>query len=429
LYGIPYVPGRAQGKVQRHSQYCTEQDILLISQEDIAPLRGLKPGGIIVIDGAPYSHTMIQLLGLNIPTVIIDAQQAKQLLPQGNYRLDGATGEIIFAEELISAKESNVPYQAPPAPTAGEAVTTIDGVEVYLNASVSSAAAAAMAVKHGAAAIGLIRSEYLQPSGTRIPDAKYYRKILTEIGEAALPLTLTIRLLDMAPDKKPSWLPELSGMRGPLGLQGVRLYHSPPVQQAMLSQVSAINQLTARFSIRLLIPFVSSIAEFLHWRDIVISMITAPIHVGAMLEAPAAVLDINNWRKHADFVSIGCNDLMQCLFAADRDLPPLRRYLNPYAPALFRFLQQVAVTAADGIAHTQLCGLLAQWPGILPLLVAMGYRRYSVEPVKIPYLAKTLHLTSVVKTQPLVQQVCNASSAGEVGRQLGVPLPSVWSEA
>ena len=91
-----------------------------------------------------------------------------------------------------------------------------------------------------------------------------------------------------------------------------------------------------------------------------------------MTEVPAAILDMQHWFEVADFVSIGCNDLMQCLFAADRDIPELRNYLDPCAPALFRFLRQAATAAGENIDKVQLCGLLPQMPGVLPVLLGMG---------------------------------------------------------
>ena len=153
---------------------------------------------------------------------------------------------------------------------------------------------------------------------------------------------------------------------------------------------------------------------------------TQSIAIGAMAETPVALLDIRNWLNDADFIAIGTNDLMQCLFAADRDLPEMRRYLNPYMPVLFRILMQAAREAAGKIHKVQVCGLLAQMPGILPLLLAMGYRKFSVESTGIPYLAQTIKETNVTNTQRLVKQVCAASNTKIVCKLLGVPVATIW---
>jgi phosphoenolpyruvate-protein kinase (PTS system EI component) len=420
IQGIPYAPGCVQGRLQQHSNSTTDQDILLLSQNELPSLRIHKPAGLIVIDGAPYSHGMIQQLRLGIPLVIISAPQA-DLLPANSYlQIDGNSGVIktITSDTVLA-------YEPPPAAVLGHTTPTADGVDVYLNASVSGISAATLAVDNGAAAIGLVRSEFLQPPQAQTPDSGFYLHAFTAICEAAQPLAVTVRLLDLAPDKKPPWLPKLPGMQGPSGLQGVRLYRYAAMEQVVHAQLAVIDQLATRFQIRLLVPFVTTNKEFQHWRDTIKSMISTPTAVGAMLEIPAAVLDIRSWLHEADFVSIGCNDLMQNLFAADRDLPQLQRYLNPYTPALFRFLRQTAISAGDRINKIQLCGLLPQWPGILPVLVGMGYTSYSCEPLKIPYLAQSIRATTVKKLQPVVELVCNAPDAQEVCRLLDAP---VWPE-
>jgi phosphoenolpyruvate-protein kinase (PTS system EI component) len=393
---------------------------LLLPQDQLQLLNNLMPSGLIVVDAAPYSHNMIQRLGSGIPLVILSGQQADLLPPDCYLRVDGHSGEI-----KTVAPDTPLEYAPPNLPLSGQSIATSDGVEIHMNASVSSTAAAVRALEHGAAAIGLVRTELLQPADGSLPDKEYYLRVFSELCEAAKPLAVTIRLLDLAPDKKPRWLPWLQGMQGPCGLQGVRLYQLESVSQVVHAQLAAIKTLAAKFQIKILIPFVTLSQEFCHWRDLIKTMAANPFPVGAMLETPAAVLALDYWLAQADFVSIGCNDLMQNLFAADRDLSQLKAYLNPYSPALLRFLHQAASSAGDNIHKIQLCGLLPQWPGILPLLIAMGFRRFSVEPLNIPYLAQSVSTISVEKIQPVIEQVCTASSADAVCRILNVP---VWQQ-
>jgi phosphoenolpyruvate-protein kinase (PTS system EI component) len=200
------------------------------------------------------------------------------------------------------------------------------------------------------------------------------------------------------------------------------------MRQVVEGQIAAIDNLAAHFKLQLIIPYITTLGEFRHWRDYVRTRLTHNIAVGAMAETPAALLDMNHWFDDADFVAIGTNDLMQCLFAADRDLPPLRHYLNPYAPFLFRLLHRAALDIGNRNHKVQVCGLMSQFPGILPLLLAMGYRAFSVEPTRIPYLAQTVTRTDVRATQHLVEQVYNASNAKAVCQLLDVPLPAIWSD-
>jgi phosphoenolpyruvate-protein kinase (PTS system EI component) len=133
-----------------------------------------------------------------------------------------------------------------------------------------------------------------------------------------------------------------------------------------------------------------------------------------MAETPAAVLAMAHWFNEADFVAIGCNDLMQCLFAADRELVELSRYLDPYAPELFNFLQQAATAAGNNIDKVQVCGLLPQIPGVLPVLLGMGFRVFSVAPVMIPYLANTVNVTDLAEAEALAHRVCSSRHSQQV---------------
>jgi phosphoenolpyruvate-protein kinase (PTS system EI component) len=297
---------------------------------------------------------------------------------------------------------------------------------VDLCASVSSVSGAARAKAQGAAAIGLVRSEYLTPPDGSVPDAEFYRTVLGELCSAATPLPVTLRLLDLAADKRPSWAPDLPGLTGPLGLRGARLYQWDPVRRVLDRQLQAVALLAPRFSLRLLLPYAVQIEEFAAWRSSIQADFQTQPAVGAMVETPAAVLDLPAWLAVADFVAIGCNDLMQCLFAADRDLPQLRDCLDPYAPVLHRVLREAALNAGSGASQIQLCGLLPQVQGVLPILVGLGYRTFSVDAAWIPALAGVAGRLDLESARQIAQQVCRAHSAVEARAILGIEPDRPW---
>ena len=111
---------------------------------------------------------------------------------------------------------------------------------------------------------------------------------------------------------------------------------------------------------------------------------------------------------------------MQCLFAADRDIEQLRHYLDPYSPQLYAFLQQAAASAAGNIERVQVCGLLAQFPGVLPVLLGLGFRNFSVAPAVIPHLAATVKDVDLDQARELARQVCAARDSQQVGELLGL---------
>ena len=215
----------------------------------------------------------------------------------------------------------------------------------------------------------------------------------------------------------PSALPDT----GPLGLHGSRLYRHPVVQAVVEAQLQALGPLSRRFSVGLLVPNVDSVEQFQHWRASINAALSNPgVSVGAMLESAGAALAVDGFLATADLVGFGLNDLMQSLFGADRDLPAVRAHLDPYAPALYRFLRLTAELAGPGVNRVQLCGILPQLPGVLPVLLGLGYRTFSVDVAHAPYLARTVATRSAAQDRGLAEAVCAAASSHAVADLLGV---------
>jgi len=367
------------------------------------------PAGFVMVDGAPLSHSLIQLLGSGVPGILITHSQAKRLQVGMELVLDGTTGLLTTDLSVhVSPREP---------PVTGAVSSTPDGVGVSLRVSVRSQRGVQYAVESGAEAIGLLRSEFLVPKDGRLPDAAFYHSAFRKLCETAAGLPLTIRLFDAAASKHPSWLHLPPA--GVLGRQGVRLYADELVHGIYRAQLQAIAALAPEFEVRVLLPYVADLAELQYWHDDIKRQLVCPLSVGAMAETPAAALQLREWLEVVEFVAIGCNDLMQCLFGADRDQPELNRYLDPYAPALYRFLRQVADAVQDRLDAVQLCGVLPQLPGILPLLLGLGYRAFSVEATLLPYLWPTIAGTHAGEARMLAEQVCRARSSAAVRELLG----------
>lgn len=242
-----------------------------------------------------------------------------------------------------------------------------------------TAAAARLARERGAPALGLVRSEFLLPEAGNVPDQGFYTRAFERILAAASPLPVTIRLLDLAPDKHPPWadaLPET----GTLGRHGSRLYDDPLVRPVLDAQLAALAGLCPRHTVPVLVPNVATVAALKRWREEVkAAMAPCDPVVGPMLETAGAALLADRFPAESALVGIGLNDLMQSLYGADRDVPEVRGELDPYAPGVYRLLAHVARIAGPGVGWVQLCGILPQLPGGLPVLLGLGYRTFSVD--------------------------------------------------
>ena len=408
LIATPYVPGMVKGSISRNPR--DAGSILVIS--GMAPPAEIRAAGIIAVEGAMFSHPMLALLALGIPTIIATAEQAAEMPDGEMVLLDGYSGML---RSLSSG--TAVTLQPTELPEPGQVLLTADGAEVSLRASVRNASGAARAKKMGAASIGLVRTEFLVPDGDRQPDAGFYRQAFDELLMAADPLHVTLRLIDIAADKLPAWMRSSGQHVSVLGRQGVRLYGAEPLRGVMLAQLDALEGSLARERINLLVPYITTLDEMRETRDAIRSRIDLP--VGAMIETPAAALEIASQLEIADFVALGTNDLMQSLFAADRDDQTLAHYLDPCAPVLYRFLSQIAKEAGEQVHRIQVCGLLSQLPGVLPVLLGLGFRAFSVDAAYIPYLASTARKTHTIEASALAREVCRMKKSPMVKALLG----------
>lgn len=404
-----FVPGVARGKLIREP---ATTGILLANHE---VLRGMSrlPAGCVLVDAAPFSHASIALLSRGIPTVMVGAEEALQLHEGLEVVLDGAGGWVLPIDA------DDVDLTPPALPLPGE-LRTLDGEPVEIRASVRSAAAVRLARERGVAAIGLVRTEFLLPEAGAMPNQTFYAEAFEAVLAAARHLPVTLRLLDLAPDKYPGWASALPDS-GPLGLHGSRLYRHPVVQAVVEAQLRALEPLSRRSNISLLVPNVDTVEQFQDWRALMTAALPgSAVRVGVMLETAGAALAVDGFLATTGLVGFGLNDLMQSLFGADRDLPAVRAQLDPYAPALYRFLRFTAELAGPGASGIQLCGILPQLPGVLPVLLGLGYRTFSVDVAHAPYLARTVAARSAAEDRGLAEVVCGAASGHAVADLLGV---------
>ena len=409
IHGMGFVPGVVRGKLSRNP---ATEGVLLANHKILQGLSG-SPAGCVLMECAPFSHASIGLLSRGIPTVIVGSGEAVQLHEGLEVILDGASGRVLPSE----ADDTDLTTLPPTVP---DNLLTLDGEQVDIRASVRSVAGARLARKQGVQAIGLVRTEFLVPDGCVMPDQAFYADAFAAVLEAAQPLPVTFRLLDLAADKHPGWASELPGT-GPLGLHGSRLYRHPVVRPIVEAQLHALGPLSQRFNFSLLVPNVDTLDQFERRRaSIRAALSDRAINVGAMLETASATLSVERFLATAEPVGVGLNDLMQSLFGADRDLPAVGAYLNPYDPALYRFLRLIAGLAGSGVKRVQLCGILPQLPGVLPVLLGLGYRTFSVDVAHAPYLARTVATRSASEDRSLAEAVCAAASSHAVADLLGV---------
>jgi phosphotransferase system enzyme I (PtsI) len=153
------------------------------------------------------------------------------------------------------------------------------------------------------------------------------------------------------------------------------------------------------------------------------------VPLGIMLEVPAAALCIEDLLEEVDFVSIGSNDLIQYLMAADRDNPKVAHLCEPFSPALQRLLAQVIKACNEFEKPVTVCGEMAGRPRCLLPLLGMGLRRLSMSPGFVPSIKEVLRRTTLETARKIAKRVLQMHSFHEIRGYLTTKVQQIWPNA
>jgi phosphotransferase system enzyme I (PtsI) len=257
----------------------------------------------------------------------------------------------------------------------------------------------ALARARGADGVGLYRTEFLflKHKGLPSEDEQFnaYRDLV--LGMGGLPVT--IRTLDLGADKADAAGLAIRGEDNPaLGVRGVRLSLRYPA--VFTTQIRAILRAACYGPVRVLVPMVTQPDELIAVRtlfnlarqELKRENIDLPekLQLGAMIEVPAAALNVRALLEHADFLAIGTNDLAQYVLAADRGNDGLENIYNPLQPALLRLISYVIGAGRRAKKPVSLCGEIGGDVNFTALLVALGLCEFSMHPSQLLHVRDRL---------------------------------------
>lgn len=376
-----------------------------IAPADMAHLAGNGLLGVITSSGSPYSHSAILARSLNLPMLVGTRDALSTIHDDDLILLDTERGEAVVhptAQDLAryrgwqreAALEGRRLASLANAPT-----RTRDGVDVRLFANAESPSDVALARTRGADGVGLYRTEFLflRHKGLPSEDEQFnaYRDVVLGMGGAPV----TIRTLDLGADKADAAGLVIRGEENPaLGVRGVRLSLRHPA--VFTTQIRAILRAACYGPVRVLVPMVTQPDELIAVRtlfklarqELKRENIDLPekLALGAMIEVPAAAINVRALLEHADFLAIGTNDLAQYVLAADRGNDALENIYNPLQPALLRLLSHVISAGRRAGKPVSLCGEIGGDENFTALLLALGLCEFSMHPSRILHVRDRL---------------------------------------
>lgn len=387
---------------------------------------------IVTEVGTRTSHTAIVARALEIPAVVGTVGVLQHVANNDIVVVDGLRGRVIVSPtpELIEGVRSRAERYSALTRELRELrdrpASTRCGVHIHLRANIELPAEADVAIAHGAEGVGLYRTEFLYVGRNEPPSEEEQYTTYRHVLEAVAPLPVTIRTFDIGGDKL---VPSLQGPQGfnpALGLRAVRLGLARP--DLFLAQLRALVRASAHGRLQIMIPLISSVAEFRATLRLLAQAVNdvdergsaraAFIPCGCMVEVPSAAIMANELAQESAFLSIGTNDLVQYALAVDRSRPELVGIGSSFDPAVLRLIRR---TVRAGNRHRRpvtLCGAMASDPLAVSLLLGLGIRDFSMEGSAIPELKEAISRISLPEAEQLADDALSCTTAEEVERMV-----------
>lgn len=407
-------------------------DELLPSQ--VVALGNLEVRGIVTQSGSQTSHAAIVARSRGIPAVSGVRGVLGHVRNGDQVVVDGRAGaveinpdpEALAAFRKLEREFFHLKDQL--AENRDQPAVTADGTPIELLANVNSATDAEAAAAMGAAGVGLYRTEYLYLMHPDIPDEEEQLQIYREVISASPGKKVTIRTLDIGGDKTVPYLGHTVKEANPfMGWRSIRLSFEHP--ELFSTQIRAIlrasGELGDAAEVRLMCPMITTLEEMHRVRQMIRRACKQlerekkkfrEVPIGLMLEVPAAAISIDALLEAVDFVSVGSNDLVQYLMAADRDNPKVSHLCQPLAPAVLRVLTQVIRACRDREAPITLCGEMAGQPRAFVLLLGMGLRSFSMSPSFVPSVKELAKHLTVSTAERILKHALRLKTTANVKR-------------
>lgn len=368
-----------------------------------------KLKGLLLEEGSAASHAAIVARALQIPCVGRLQGVRDRLSEDDLVIVDGETGEAYLRPrpDMLAAVQSRMlvrqQRQAEFASLRDTPAQTLDGTRITLLTNAGLAVDLENMEETGAEGIGLFRTEFQFMVSEELPRLDTQTALYKLVLDAAGDRPVTFRTLDIGGDKVLPYLATEREENPALGRRAIRLGLDRPALLRM--QVRALLAAAAGRELRVMFPMIATVDEFRAARELVDKecewarrrgrALPALLRVGAMVECPSLLWHLDALLPLTDFVSIGTNDLLQYMFAADRTNPLVSDRYDPLSPPALRALAEIQKKCLETGTPVSVCGELAGRPLEAFALLTLGYTRLSapaggVGPVKRMILSTDL---------------------------------------
>ena len=379
--------------------------------------------GICTARGGATSHAAILAGARSIPMLVAAGEGVLALESGSLVLLDAHAGNMDPAPSADAIAEvikriENEREEANAARSKAQAPCILeDGSRVEVFANLATMDDAHEAVANGAEGCGLLRTEFLFAEASQAPSEAEQEQVYKQYADVLEGRPLIIRTIDVGGDKPIAYLPFPEEANPALGMRGIRFALSEGT--ILRSQLRAMLKAVPAEQLRIMLPMIVEADEILAVKALVTREaadlgVSSAVQIGIMVETPAAALSSGRLAMHADFLSVGTNDLSQYVLAMDRGNAALASRVDSFHPAVLRAIQLTAEGAERNDRWLGICGGLASDFRAAPLLVGLGCDELSSVPAAIPKIKQTLGRWSLSQCRDLAAKALALASASEV---------------
>ena len=399
--------------------------------------------GIVTQVGGRTSHAAILARGHGIPAVSGVPNILHDVADGDLIAVDGREGHVVVHPDVETARAYRrlrrefVDLKDHLAHNREQPALSAEGEPLELLANISNLSDVNAAVSMGAGGVGLYRTEYLFLTHHDVPDEEEQVAAYRAVIGASPAHRVTFRTLDVGGDKKMRYLGLEHEANPFMGWRSIRLSFEHPA--FFLTQIRAVLRAAApgrgpKKRVGLMFPMITTLDELRRVRSLVRrasrqldreGLPYGNVPIGLMVEVPAAAITVGRLAQEADFVSIGSNDLVQYLTAADRDNPKVSHLCQPLSPAVIEVLYQTVRSCLSAGKPVTLCGEMAAAPRAFLLLFGMGLRSYSMSPAFIPVMKELARHLSREQCAAIVDRARKMATTRQIVNFLGKKLNEI----
>lgn len=392
-------------------------DILKLSAENVE--------GFIISSGVT-SHNAIISRSLGIPMVAISCEDADRIDGGTELLIDGKQGIIYIDPTDQISEKYRVLDEAwevlNDASDMKEETRTKCGERVWIYANINLLSDLEPARRFKAEGVGLYRSEFPFIVRNDFPSEEEQYLIYKKLVDQMEGRQVTFRTLDIGGDKMLSYYSNVNEANPFLGMRAIRF--SLQNRDIFCDQLRAFLRAGAESDARIMFPLVSSVDDFVTARQIVYDCMeeleeagvsfNRNTKLGVMVELPSAVEVIDELACEADFLSIGSNDLIQYMLAVDRTNEKVSSLYLAHHPAILRAINRIVAAANTHEKDVSICGDLSANPRMLPFLLGVGLRKFSIDSVNAPAVQRLVSSTTLKDAEEIAHHMLDLGRISQI---------------